>query len=263
MTSLTLSGDLGDAVVSLRIAKTIGAERLNIVHHKSLRTNFLDRAHLIVPLMETQTYIKRVDIDGDCYGYDVTGMRRFHDVSDTLLKMQVKELVATSGEYVPYDSSPWLTVKDDGRNKGKIIIARSARYQNPAFPWGDLVRSFGPKMIFIGTEKEHKDFCDQFGKVAYRHTPTLLEVAQEIQSAELFIGNQSSPNAITQGLGKKSILEVSKDVCDCIYNRDNITYVTNKPFVVEGQRFSPLPYDFTKLTTTLWQSAGINAGVTL
>jgi hypothetical protein len=48
-----------------------------------------------------------------------------------------------------------------------------------------------------------------------------MELAEVIEGAELFIGNQSVANAIAEGLKKRMIQEVSHELPDCIFKRDN------------------------------------------
>ena len=95
----------------------------------------------------------------------------------------------------PDFSVRWLDVTPD--RQATIVINRSARYRNPFFPWEELVATFGKDMLFIGLPSEYWDFCLSFGEVEYLHTKNLLEAAQMIAGSELFIGNQSSCNAIS------------------------------------------------------------------
>lgn len=122
-------------------------------------------------------------------------------------------------------SKPWMQIDEKNpATKGKIVVSRGARWHGEFFPWGELVDALGDKMLFVGLEEEHDDFCEKFGSVAYLPNEDLYDVARAINSADLFIGNQSSPNAIANGLGARSIVETCLYAFDCIYRRDNVTY---------------------------------------
>jgi NAD(P)-dependent dehydrogenase (short-subunit alcohol dehydrogenase family) len=54
-----------------------------------------------------------------------------------------------------------------------------------------------------------------------------VELAQMIANSALFIGNQSCPNSIAEGLKHDSILEVSLESPDCIYRRANAIHCYN------------------------------------
>jgi hypothetical protein len=263
MGTLTCSGDAGDFLVSLSLAKQLGIDHVNIVNHASLRSSFTDRAHLVIPLAESQPFIKSVTVYGKVHSrnVDVSNMRRFHQRDKTLLEMQRKEVIFQTGEHVKYDSSPWLTSDKSSYSPGRIVIARSPRYNNPRFPWKEIRSHFNDRLLFLGLRDEHKAFEREFGMVEHYQSKDLLEAAQIINGGDLFIGNQSSPNAITQGLGKSSILEVSEHSVDCIYKRDNVTYFTDKPIVIDGREFQPLPIRTSPETKMLWLRAFNNAGI--
>ena len=82
-------------------------------------------------------------------------------------------------------------------------------------------------MVFIGLPVEHTTFCEEFGHVEYLPTETLLEAAQAIARAASFIGNQSSCNAIAEGLKHRLIQETDLSSPDCIYPRANATHCHN------------------------------------
>lgn len=139
----------------------------------------------------------------------------------------------------PDFSSPWLHVEPNKDMEGKIVIARSPRYNNHYFPWRKLVKQFGPDMRFIGLPTEHSTFCRLFGNVPYFPTNDFYEVASAIQGSDLFIGNQSSPNAICEGLKHPSVQEVCLPIPDCIYPGSKTIYCFdgNLQFEALGKSF--------------------------
>ena len=83
---------------------------------------------------------------------------------------------------------------------------------------------YGDRLLFIGVPHEYRDFSGEFGLVEYLPTQNFLEIAQAIAGSLLFIGNQSSPMAVCEGLKHPSIQETSLDPADCIYKRSNAQY---------------------------------------
>lgn len=263
MGTLTASGDAGDFITSLALAKQLGLRHINIVDHPSLRASFTARANLVTQLTESQSYIDKVTVAGrkESPHVDVTNMRRFHQRDKSLMEMQRKEVILQTGEWLKPDTSPWLEAPPHSYSWGRIIIARSPRYQNPRFPWKAIRDHFNDRLLFIGLRDEHKAFEQRYGMVEHYQCKDLLEAAQLIQGSDLFIGNQSSPNAIAQGLGKKSVLEVSEFVVDTLYKRENITYFTHQPIVIEGHTFHPTTTQVTPSIRMLWLRAFANAGI--
>lgn len=109
---------------------------------------------------------------------------------------------------------PWLTIPDPIA-VAPVVISRSGPgrpphsvYHGQNFPWGQVLRKYGKDAVFVGTELEHEIFQAVFGDITWYPTATLFEVAQVIAGAKLFIGSQSAPNAIAQGLGVATVLEI-------------------------------------------------------
>jgi len=97
-----------------------------------------------------------------------------------------------------------------------------------------VVMKYGDRIMFVGTKDEHTSFCNEFGSVPYRATKNLLEVAELINGAFLFIGNQSCANAIAEGLKAPTIQETSLDIPDCIFKRPNAQYVIDGSCILPG-----------------------------
>jgi hypothetical protein len=145
-------------------------------------------------------------------------------------------------------SKPWITADPDSNTKGKIVINRSARWQGFQFPWREIVKVFGPDLFFVGLEEEYRDFVKQFGKgPVFYPTNTLFDVARAIQGAELFIGNQSSPNAVAEALHKDSIVEICSYACDCFFHRPNVVHYIEGPLTIRacGKNFFYPGYTYT------------------
>jgi len=141
---------------------------------------------------------------------------------------------------IPTDfSQPWLTAEPSEKSRGKICVNRTARYNNPQFPWKWLVEQLGDRMIFVGLPQEWRAFSSRVGRVIeYVPTTNLWEVACLIAGSDLFIGNQSSPMAIAEGLKHPSIQETCLFVPDCIYPGPTIhCHDGNFRFELDGRTY--------------------------
>jgi len=108
-----------------------------------------------------------------------------------------------------------------------VVVNRTFRYQNPYFPWGEIVKHYKDAIMFVGLKHEYEAFCERWGNVEFRPCRELLEVAELIAACDLFIGNQSCANACAEGMKKNLIQETSMSLPDCIWRRGNAQHVIN------------------------------------
>ena len=132
----------------------------------------------------------------------------------------------------------WLS-NIKARTLAPIVINRAERWPGFHFPWRDLLSEFAKQMVFLGLSNEHKLFEAEFGRVTYYPCHDLYEAAQLINGSELFIGSQSAPLAIANGLAKRVIVEACPYAPDCFLKRGNALYSLNGEldFVFAGRRF--------------------------
>lgn len=126
------------------------------------------------------------------------------------------------------EDKPWLVVDREEHVEGRpIVVNRTERFHNDAFPWHALVDAYGDKMVFVGDPLEYGLWRQTFGamKVPHQKTSNLLEVARLIAGAKVFIGNQSCPLAIAHGLGKRVIVEEWQANPNCALKRPDAIYV--------------------------------------
>ena len=62
-------------------------------------------------------------------------------------------------------------------------------------------------MLFIGIESEYEDMKKSIPELKWHKTNTFLELTQAIAGCKLFIGNQSFPYSLAEGLKCPRILE--------------------------------------------------------
>lgn len=228
-------GDIGDATLLLATIKHLGGGTFYAKDKPKCRP-FTPRIPLIKRLFEAQNYITAaLPYNGEKLDYDFSNFR------DKGMHFGVP-LGKLHSDYfnIPTDfTKPWLTVPPNPHTRGRIIVSKTARYANPLFPWKELVTTFRKQMLFVGLPGEHRDFCVAYGQVEYLPTVDLYEVATAIAGSDLFIGCQSSPNAIAEGLKHPMVQEVCLWAPDCFYRRDSAIhcYDGSLEFVFNGIHF--------------------------
>lgn len=221
------SGDIGDMIYSLPIIRFYGGGELHL-NPWGLPSKKPDGSasgfnkatiKLVKPLLEAQEYITkvkswnrdRVNVDLDYFRTNPVGLENLCE--NILTRFEVPFLEA---------DKPWLTC-----NKKKIapiVISRSFRYRNDNLNYKSIFENF-KDCVFIGLEVEHSDFQERFGKIDFFPVRDFLEMAEVINGADLFIGNQSSPMAVAIGLGQSFWQEYYIHHADCIFNRKNGKYI--------------------------------------
>jgi hypothetical protein len=112
--------------------------------------------------------------------------------------------------------TPWLTAPRDPKFEGKVIINRTGRWvPNEVNPhWAKWQgEGLDQNTLFIGHPEEYQQFKQHTGwTTEYLPCASLLEQATAINSAELFIGNQSAALAMAIGLGQHFWCEARRDL---------------------------------------------------
>lgn len=227
------SGCLGDAIFAIPSFKS-----LNVTHvyfaDRPWTKPIEGRFWAIKRLFEKQG-ITASKHEGEDIDYDFSTFRNGGQLNtDTIVGRQARWM----GIQVDL-SKPWIVAETDERTKGRILISRGPRWQGYWFPWRQLVNTFRAQMVFVGLDEDYQDFVKKYGSVERIKTDDLYDVAKLINGCSLFIANQSSPNAICEGLQKDNILEVCLHAPDCIYFRNNSKYVTDGSleFEFDGIKF--------------------------
>jgi hypothetical protein len=231
------AGDLGDIAVSLATLKHSGFKTHYYLRDTGGTKGIVGRAHLIIPLLESQPYIASAKVWKDePIEWASEGFRGgWVNATNSLAGCHAQHALDTGFlSSLPDVSKPWLTAQADTSYNSRVIINRSERYTNPFFPWAKIVSYYGSRLVFFGTPNEHRIFCEAFGDVEYKPTKDFLEVAQAIAGSRLFIGNQSSCMTIAEGLKHPRILEGSLRVPDCVYPK-----ATNAQYVFDGSMTLP------------------------
>jgi len=207
--------DFGDIILSLAVVKAASDSANYYIQNNP------SAVKLLAPLIEHQSYINKCD-SFKSQNID----KSFVDFRKGGFPWGV-QLGLHHAKWINQDvdlSQPWLTAPVDKKYKGSIIVNKTQRYANPLFPWSQLVKILGDKMLFVGHDNEYDIFCKKYGKVDRLIINDYLELATAINSSDCFIGNQSSANCVAEGLKHKTIQEVCLWQPDCIYKRDNAAF---------------------------------------
>jgi len=229
------SGDAGDLIYALPAMRAkAGRQKVGIILTRRTKVRRPWDPEWVCnarSLLELQPYVSHVHY---LEGTDQRTRLWDHDV-DPFRPYLIKSYRwgATIADYVSIilgvsDQSshqPWLEVDEPSFVPGRsVIFARSSRYHNRNFPWKRVYEAYRGKSVFVGTQTEHAVFQGTYGKLPLAVTPTLLDVARLIAGSKLFIGNQSVPYAIAEGLKHRTVQEPSTKIPDCMWARPNATF---------------------------------------
>jgi hypothetical protein len=108
---------------------------------------------------------------------------------------------------------PFLDTQEHDKIKNKIVISRSLRNKNSFIDYSFL-NDFCDQLIFIGLKDEYLDLKKVIPELKHYDPLDFFEMSQIIKSSKFFLGNQSSPFAIAEGLKVPRLLENTYDVHD-------------------------------------------------
>lgn len=235
-----IGGEIGDAIYALPTIRSLGARSLYAVEAPWCRPSWHQRSKTLKRLLESRPYIDSwKDHHGEHLDHNLISYRAHgHAFGETIINR-----IARFARVQVDQSQPWLEVDPDPRTNGRIVVNRCPRWIGERFPWKQIVQQFKREILFIGLESEWKAFCSEFGMVEYLRTADLLEASQAIRGSELFIGNQSSCNAVAEGLKHPTVLETCLTSMDCVTGRPSCTYsVTGElSFHACGKDFHHIP----------------------
>lgn len=233
------SGDFGDIIYCLPTLRAFGGGKLIIGPSTRWKTRLqmtAEHVALLEPLLRLQPYVKDIEftdtpisqLDVDV---DLNQFREYLVTEHERLRNGAKRLnLAESHLYtfkLPLDAcqEAWLTVdRPISIPTHPVLIHRSARWRNPDFPWAKIMQRHAHHAAFVGLESEYEDFVRDWGHLPYLPTANFLELARLIAGCRLYIGNQSLPYSICEGLKRDSILEVWTEGPNCLFKRPNAIY---------------------------------------
>ena len=230
------AGNFGDVLYGLAAIKAAGGGDLIICpeQRKTAPCSIpisRQQYEFFAPLLKEQSYLRNVSYSEKYPTQDVHDLNTFRNawVDHELKAKEHLDTLAKAHFYTLGimhrfdDADTWLRVSDPIVT-GKIVIARSPRYNSPTFPWKRLVQQRGKDLLFVGLEHEHARFEKDWGaKVSFWRVNDMLEMARLIAGARAFVGNQSSPLSLAIGMGQRVICEEYEKSADCRFLRDSYT----------------------------------------
>jgi hypothetical protein len=235
MTTFRHSGKLGDLVYALPTVRAMGGGALYV--HPGGGQGIGERdACSLLPLLQAQEYISEAELwRNQPFDVDLDVWRTFFQpFSHSLAESHLMAFGLPLEEI----SVRWLRVNRPRMPSGRVVFSRTGiRVGVPGF-WELCHRLFRERAVFVGSQKEHRLFCEQVGPIEYLPTADLLELACVIEDSELFVGNQSCPYAIAEGLKHKAILGVEPGAPDCIFWRTDALMVTSEEQLARIEPFA-------------------------
>ncbi len=229
------AGDLGDIIYSLPVVRALGGGIFYIEASQVTRQCLTrDKWAGIDLLLRKQPYIADVrewrgEVTEVCLNDFrprlFARLRKGYDFKKSLADWMLEtHLVPATAK-----DKAWLTVEP--RPVAPVVINRTGTgrrqcnvYHNPQFPWHRVWQKYRDKAVFIGLPEEHEVFCNVIGDIRYERTDSLLDAARVIAGCDLFIGNQSCPHAIAEGLKKRIVLEVWPGGPNCLFEREGVVH---------------------------------------
>jgi len=218
-------GDMGDLIYSLPTVRALGGGELTLSPFEQYTDLSLEKISFLKPLLELQEYIIKVSVGSFVKGMinlDLFRGEGFDLHNTNLAEMYCK----THNVKNSVIKQVWLKCNKKSIYGKTVVFCRSHRYHNRGEFWFNIVRSYGDKAVFLGIKSEYDSFVKQFGcsYIPFYKVKDALELAEIISGCELFVGNQSLPYSICEGLKKRAILEVSPFSPNCCFNRTGVEY---------------------------------------
>jgi hypothetical protein len=212
------SGNAGDLIYSLPAAKALASgKEIHYLLNLGQRGNFGKKPHplqgvmlnekmfeMLHPLLVAQPYVTSCSIYKDQpVDFDMDLIRTYpFPTSKGNISRWYFYLFAITADL----AQPWLQVKPDDHWNEHLVIARSQRYRAPAISYSFLKKF--KKKIFVGVEQEWKEMKEMIPDIEYQPVHDFLQLASIIAGSKLFIGNQSFPFSLAEGLKVNRLLEV-------------------------------------------------------
>jgi hypothetical protein len=206
MPSFKHAGKIGDCIYALPAMRALGGGELILLKNRAGHDTF--DAEVLVPLLQVQDYIDKVSVFDCSYSSDVGPATDYSFLPfNSHPRVFQQHLVWTAFDVLGLpigacDPGPW--VQANPVYVSDYIVAMTDHNLDGEGP-SAYSRVPKQKAVFLGTPPEREKFVSMFGTVAYCPTVDLLQAAQVIAAAKVFIGNPSALLAVAVALGKPCI----------------------------------------------------------
>jgi hypothetical protein len=169
-------------------------------------------AEMLITLLKPQPYIDLVEIHTDQI-IDID-LDYFRAGGIPLDKGNIARWCSYLTGVNPILWKPWLNVEPDQSYADTIVMARSERYRNYTINYKFL--NAYANIVFIGVESEYIDIKKTIPHIKWVQVDDFMQMASIIAGSKFFIGNQSFPYSIAEGLKVPRILETSFEVINVV-----------------------------------------------
>jgi len=216
------SGHLGDVINALPIIKELSKNHkcnLYLQIDKPLEDHAIGYKHdndkiymskrmvkMIIPLLNKQTYINKVEIfKSQTVDIDLDLFRK---IPMNFNLDEVRWYFHLTGVHTDL-TKQYIFVEPHSVIKNKIVIMRSTRKKNLFINYKFLAKY--ENVLFIGLEDEYVDLKKEIPNLQFYDCEDFLEAAKIISSSKFFIGNSSLGFTIAEGLKVPRIMESYPD----------------------------------------------------
>ncbi|MFD0795801.1 hypothetical protein ACFQZX_19420 [Mucilaginibacter litoreus] len=174
-------------------------------------------AEMLFPLIRSQEYIHSCEIEeGQRIDVDLDDFRRSPIPLD---RGNIARWCGYVTGVTPELYKPWLKVEPDNTFNDKIVLARSERYRNSFLDHNFLSKY--KNLVFVGVASEYKDIKNYIPNVEWVQVEDFMQLARIIAGSKFFIGNQSFPFSVAEGLKVPRILETFYGAANVIPEGEN------------------------------------------
>lgn len=222
------SGDVGDVIYALPTIRALGGGVLRFGIRPDTRQPMTAQAYapLVPLLLQATDYVALVEPWAELMTSTFLDLDRFREHVLPGRNLADSHLVAFGLDTVHRDR-PWLTTVDP-LQIAPVVFHRSQRSQNERFPWARIYRKHSKSAVFVGLPHEHALFCDCVGPVRHFPTPDLYQLARVIAGCKIYVGNQSAPLAIAEGLKVRLMAEHPVGSAQCRFDRPGALFEVNE-----------------------------------
>lgn len=179
----------------------------------------MDLFEMIKPLLMAQPYIESVEVyEGQHidYNLDIIRQQKISIPYGSLARWYFYAFPEMACDL----SVPFITCEDTDTAlmvKDHLLINLTSRYRNNWINYEFLNERFlDTPIYFLGTAGEAHDFVDRVPRAKWLQVDDFLDMAVAIKNCKLFLGNQSLPYWIAEGLKVPRVLEVCPFAPNCI-----------------------------------------------
>jgi len=225
------SGAMEDIVYSIPTMRELGVKTVNLNPAKWWGAFNFDKsqAEFISKLLESEGFdchiIKPEEIVNSDYCMD----KFRYSYQD----LQFEHLVISIGNAHGLEINPatkWLT--SSGKKSKDVLLSHTSRYHGVFFDWFAIIQALkkmNATVGFLGSKSDYELFIKENpkagGYVEYLECKDAAEMKDFIAGCKLFIGNQSLPYSIAEGLKVPRIQETCEWASNCLPEGKNGTSV--------------------------------------